>query len=142
MSVDLVYSDEAAVLRWIEGRLGLRLRSDARAIGLARGGKLIAAVGYDTFGTSGCFVHIAALPGVWWAGRRYFEILIPLAAFPFVQCGFRRVSFLIEAGNYRSRRLVERLGARQEGTMRCAGATGGDLILYGMLREECGWLAK
>jgi hypothetical protein len=47
-----------------------------------------------------------------------------------------RVTGLIRAENLNAQRFVSRLGFQYEGRMRKAFPDGGDLMLYGLLREE------
>jgi hypothetical protein len=47
-----------------------------------------------------------------------------------------RVTGLIRAENLNAQRFVTRLGFQYEGRMRKAFPDGGDLVLYGLLREE------
>lgn len=60
--------------------------------------------------------------------------------YPFHQLGVRRVTALVDAKNTKSRSLVEKVGFVKEGTMREA-APEDDVIVYGMLRSECRWIA-
>jgi RimJ/RimL family protein N-acetyltransferase len=63
-----------------------------------------------------------------------------LLAYPFETLGCRRVTALVARKNRRSRRLVEGLGWKLEGTCRRAWDGKQDAMVYGMLREECRWL--
>jgi hypothetical protein len=62
-----------------------------------------------------------------------------LFAYPFLQCGFRRLSAVVKVSNSRSLDCTRRLGFSVEGLLRnwypdCDG------ILFSMLKEECKWL--
>lgn len=61
--------------------------------------------------------------------------------YPFDQLGCARVTAMIHRKNKASRTLVEKLGFKVEGVLRKAAPTGGDIIIYGLLREDCRWLA-
>lgn len=137
---ELIYGDDARVVAWAEPIADSRFRPDAKAIGIAADGALVGAFIYDTFSSTGCFMHVASNGRPMWLGRDPAAVLTPVFAFPFVQCGFRRVSAVIGEDNTRSQRFVRRLGASLEGRMREAGKDGSDLLLFGMLRRECPWV--
>lgn len=56
--------------------------------------------------------------------------------YPFLQMKVRRVTALVDVSNSDSRRLCEHAGFKQEGILR-DGAIDGDVIVYGMTRQEC-----
>lgn len=60
--------------------------------------------------------------------------------YPFLQLGCRRVTANVASNNHKSKRLVERLGFKHEGTLRENVGEGIDMLVYGMLREECRWI--
>ena len=78
-------------------------------------------------------MHIAARPGSPWLSRSYFHAVFEL---PFVQLRVPRVTGLIRAENFKAQHFVSRLGFIREGRMRKAFPDGGDLMLYGLLRED------
>lgn len=54
--------------------------------------------------------------------------------------GFRRLTVHVAADNTPSRRLVERLGWRQEGVLRRGYDGTRDAVVYGLLADECPYL--
>jgi RimJ/RimL family protein N-acetyltransferase len=78
-------------------------------------------------------MHIAARPKSHWLSRSYFNAAFEL---PFLVLEVPRVTGLIRAENLKAQRFVTRLGFQYEGRMRKAFPDGGDLVLYGLLREE------
>ncbi len=72
--------------------------------------------------------------------RRIKHLMIDHA----VDCGFRRIGFMIDARNTRSQRAVEKLGGVREGVLRAERVTWNghvrDTIVYSILAEE--WQAK
>lgn len=132
----LVYGEDAALRGWTEFRLGFRLRDDAQFIGIARQSDLVAAVAFDTFASRGCNIHVASNGGGMWLGRAPAAIVVAVLAYPFIQCGFARVTGLIDADNRRSLRLARRIGFVEEGRMRGASVSGSDLVVMGLLRED------
>lgn len=51
-----------------------------------------------------------------------------------------RITCMVSESNDRSLRLTRGLGFREEGRLRQAGSNGEDMILFGMLKEECEYL--
>jgi RimJ/RimL family protein N-acetyltransferase len=78
-------------------------------------------------------MHIAARPKSHWLSRSFFNASFEL---PFLVLEVPRVTGLIRAENLNAQRFVSRLGFQYEGRMRKAFPDGGDLVLYGLLREE------
>ncbi len=78
-------------------------------------------------------MHIAARPKSQWLSRSFFNASFEL---PFLVLEVPRVTGLIRAENLNAQRFVSRLGFQYEGRMRKAFPDGGDLVLYGLLREE------
>lgn len=58
----------------------------------------------------------------------------------FIKIGVDRISCMVEYDNYKSNSLTHRLGFVQEGVMRKASYNKKDLIVYGMLKDECKWI--
>lgn len=63
-----------------------------------------------------------------------------LFQYPFEQLGVERISCVIAASNKRSRRVVEGLGWKLEGTIRRFYADDEDGLLFGILKSECKWI--
>lgn len=60
---------------------------------------------------------------------------------PFVQFGVNHITCAIEASNLKSVNLCSRMGFRLEGSMRESAVNGEDVLIMGMLKRECPWLA-
>jgi len=136
---DYLYDMEGALL-WAEARIpGNRFRSDAHTLTRKHHGVIRAVVVWDTFSTSGCFISIASDGSRKWLTN---ELAVRACAYPFIQCGHRRMSALVSVRNFDSLVFVRRFGFEKEGCMREAGLDGEDVILFGMLRSECGWLSS
>lgn len=67
-------------------------------------------------------------------------ILKQLFSYPFETLGVNRINCNIESNNTASIKLCSRLGFGHEGTMRKASPDGRDILIFGMLKEECKWL--
>lgn len=96
--------------------------------------KLVGAVVYSRWSDWDVNMHMAGEGN--WLTR---DFLFAAFDYPFNQVGCRRVTGLVEARNFRARRVDEKLGFKLEGRM-LHGCPSGDLLVYGMLRENCRWL--
>lgn len=72
-----------------------------------------------------------------WFNRTFLRAAF---AYPFIQMKYTRVSGLVRVDNYAAQRFDEHLGFKREGLLRKGDDDGTDLILYGMLKEECRWI--
>ena len=134
----VVYDRQQRILAWVGERIDEpNFGLGSHAIGLEQNGELIAGVVYNMFTGSSICMHVAAIPGKRWMTR---EFLWRAFAYPFIQLGCNRVTGLVRVDNFAAQRFDEHLGFKREGLMRRACTDGTDMILYGMLREECRWL--
>ena len=134
----VIYDQQPRILAWV----GERIDEDdfgpgAMAIGLEHNGELISGVVYNMYTKASICMHVAAIPGKRWMTREY---LWRAFAYPFIQLGCNRVTGLVRADNITAQRFDEHIGFKREGLLRKACTDGTDMILYGMLREECRWL--
>jgi RimJ/RimL family protein N-acetyltransferase len=136
MALEFIYGEDERVVRWAEARIGATFPKSI-AIGVERDSKLIAAVVYDRYSGNDICMHVAAEPGARWATK---EAMFRFFAYPFLQLGCSRVTGLVGAENAAARKFDEHVGFVNEGTMRRGMADGTDLIVYGMLRDECRWI--
>lgn len=109
------------------------------AVGFMDSRGLKAALVYNNFHYPNICMHIAARPGSLWCRR---DILYHIFNYPFGQLECSRVTAPVNSRNRRAVRVVEALGYKLEGTLRRAGRMGGDVLIYGMLREECKWVTS
>jgi hypothetical protein len=107
------------------------------SIGLVEDGTIKAGVVYADWNGSNIFMHVAAEPGVVWLTR---GSLYTFFAYPFIQCGCRRVTGWVEASNMAARELDEHLGFVEEARLKQAARDGGDVILYAMTKDQCRFL--
>ena len=137
---ELVYGGESVHVPWAEKVIGHRLRPEAKSIAVVDGSRIRAVFAFDGFSQRGCMIHIATDGTATWPGRDFDNLLTRIFAYPFRQCGYARLTALVAASNTRSVQLVTRRGGVLEGSMRKAAVDGGDLLVFGMLREECRWV--
>lgn len=65
------------------------------------------------------------------------SVIRRVLAYPFQQLKVRRITAEIHAGNERSIRNATALGFREEGRKRRAGPNGTDIVIMGLLPDEC-----
>ncbi len=124
------------VMQFVAERTGEARYDDARAIGLAKDGKLVAGVVFQG-NPPNMLMHFALD-----ASRHVITPAFVAAAFlyPFAMRKCLRVTGLVRVDNLDAQRLDENLGFVREGVMRSAASDGTDMILYGMLRDECRYI--
>jgi len=126
--------DPARVFAFVSERVALQPVGSMRAIGLERGGKLVAGVVYEGYTGHNIWMHVAAEPGSHWLTRDFLRAAF---TYPFVQLGVDRVSGYVDASNAAARRFDEHLGFREEAVLKGAARDGGDVILYVMWKKDC-----
>ncbi|MBI0330727.1 GNAT family N-acetyltransferase [Burkholderia plantarii] len=134
---NLVFDRHDEVMHFVAARTGEARYDDAKAIGLAKDGELVAGVVFQGHNGPNLLMHFA-LDG----SRHLITAAFVAAAFlyPFAMLGCRRVTGLVRVDNLDAQRLDEHLGFVREGVMRSAASDGTDFILYGMLRDECRYI--
>jgi RimJ/RimL family protein N-acetyltransferase len=134
----VIYGQNERVIQWVTDRIA---HTDAVlgnvGIGLEEDGELIAGMVYGNYTPVSICMHVAAAPGKRWANR---EFLYRMFAYPFLQLGVQRITGIIREDNDDSLRFAEQIGCTQEGVMRKACPDGTNLVIYGMLKDECRWI--
>ena len=110
---------------------------NAVTIGLEQDGELIGGVVFNMYTGAAICMSVAGVPGKRWITREFIQRAF---AYPFVQLNCNRATALVRVDNLVSQRFVEQLGFKREGLLRKASTDGTDMILYGILKEECHWL--
>lgn len=98
---------------------------------------ILAAVIYEGYVGNAICMHVAASPGKRWLNRRFLHDAF---AYPFGQLKVVRVTGTVSDSNDQAKKFDEHLGFVREGVIRRGSPDGSDLIIYGMLREECRFL--
>jgi len=126
-------TDEAVA--WAKKIIGINgMSGDVTAISLLDDNdEFLAVTVFSAYTKTNIDMHIAARPKSHWLSRSFFNASFEL---PFRVLEVPRVTGLIRAENLDAQRFVSRLGFQYEGRMRKAFPDGGDLVLYGLLREE------
>lgn len=138
-SIEIVGEQRPIFIDWAQRVMGsVRLAPDAKTIAAVKDGEILAVVCYDTFTEFDCHMHIASNGSRRWISR---ALLREAFAYPFIQCGLRRVTGLVAASNQDAMRFDLHLGFRIEGLCR-EGAPDGDLFILGMLRRECRFIQQ
>ena len=133
----IVAQPKEAIAEFVSARQGqVNEWGDYTALGLIRGGVLVAGVIYNHFSGPNILMHVGAVPGRQWLNRRF---LFAAFDYPFNQLGCRRVTGLVPKRNKVARKFDEHLGFVYEGNMQHA-LPDDDLIVYGLLREKCKWI--
>ena len=133
----LVYNDEN-LIPWASSVIGFTPRSDARAMGWMEHDELRAVVVWDNFSECDCNIHIASDGKPHWFKRQF---MIASFMHPFVQWNLRRVTGLVPAKNEKALKFDKNLGFVEEGYLKNA-LPDGDLVVLGMLRENCRFIPQ
>ena len=138
MSVEFDTSRRPKYREWAAKKIGIdNFRPDAVTITALKDGNIAAVTVFDTFSGNDCQVHVASDGSRTWLSRQYLHLAF---AYPFLQLKLRRVTSLVSEKNAASLNFCQQSGFTQEGRLRKAAERGEDLILLGMLREECRWI--
>lgn len=136
---EVVYDNSDEMVAWAESISENKYRDDARAIGLRDESGYRGVVIFDSFTTTGCWIHVVSDGSRRWLTR---EFILRVFAYPFIQCKFPRINAFVSELNRPSIEFCEGFGWQLEGILREAGAKGEDLFVFGMLRRECRWLPE
>jgi RimJ/RimL family protein N-acetyltransferase len=142
--IDLIVDRDETLAWWVGRELDVDLGPQCRAIGFARGGKLLGACVFHNF----IWPTIEAT--IWtsdpsWCNRR---TLFAIFWHPFINLKCQRMGATTAIHNTHAQRFLERLGFRREGLARSAmryrlvpeGYC--DAVIYGMAPGECRWLGS
>ncbi|WP_159953045.1 GNAT family protein [Rhizobium sp. 18065] len=138
--MSVIYDNQDRMIVWAVDKIGgHEFRPDAKAIGIERGSELVAVVVFDNFSPGSCCISVASDGTRRWLTR---EFLIRVFAYPFIQLGHHRLTALISATNHDSQRFCTSCGFQKEGLLRQGCPDQSDMIVMGLLRDECRWLPE
>ena len=130
----MITSDKLIVGPWVAREIcGSFHPEDSQAIGLDRGGKIVAGVIYEQWNRRSIVCHIAV------RGLLTPTYLAAIFHYPFVHLGVSKIIAPIGETNRTSVRFVEKLGFKLEARLLDA-SPDGSLLLYTMGREACRYL--
>jgi len=133
----LLIGDDEAIARWVGQRVGVDDFGKCVTIGILSGDELIAGVVFNNYRPPGIEATIASTSPRW-CNRATLAVIF---GYVFDQLRCRRLTAITEATNQPVRAFLCHLGFREEGLLRHGFMTG-DAALYGMVREDCRWLAR
>jgi RimJ/RimL family protein N-acetyltransferase len=106
------------------------------ALGVVHNGKLAGGIVYHDNTGHDIMASAAFTTLRWWKP----ETVKTLFAYPFITNKSARVSIKTSENNTRARRMIERLGFKQEGFHPLAIDGLNNAVSYGMTRDDCTWL--
>jgi RimJ/RimL family protein N-acetyltransferase len=130
----LLYGHDRELSLWVGERLGLAgpIRGvDPTAIGVVRGGRVVAVALFSNFQPPTIEITFATTTPRW-ASR---EAIRGILGYPFVQLACKRVTAITEECNGPARAFLERLGFAKEGIHPDAFPSGA-AVSYGLLRRD------
>lgn len=134
----VIYNQNDRVIDWVGDRVNeANFGIGSVGIGLEEDGELIAGVVFNMYNGPSISMHVAAIPGKRWMTRDY---LWRCFAYPFIQLKCNRITGLVREDNIEAQKFDEHLGFKREGLLRQACEDGTNMILYGMLKDECRFL--
>lgn len=136
----ILANQDALVAKWVSSRIAIFEYGSTpyTALGLMnQAGMIIAGCVYQNYTKRDIHMHAAALLDRRWLNRHF---LGECFRYPFEQLDCHRVTGLVPSKNQDAQRFDEHLGFVYEGKIRGILPDGDDLIIYGMLREECRFL--
>jgi RimJ/RimL family protein N-acetyltransferase len=127
------------VLRFFNSRTSLPESVGMKAVGMERGGQVVAGTVYEGFNGNNVWMHLAAEPGARWMTRGFLRYCFH---YPFNEVGVSRVSGYVDASNDKAIKLNEHLGFKREALLKGAAPDGDDVIIYVMNKTDCRWIGR
>ena len=137
----LIIADGERVIPYVDQAIGGRehLPLDSFCIGVVDDNdELQGGVVFTSFDGVGVTLHSAGKNRMW-LNRMFLKAVF---SYPFKQLKCKRLSTLVRADNPHAAVIAEKAGFTLEGRLRKAEIDGCDLLVYGMLKEECPWLGE
>lgn len=133
----VLYGADETVIQFVCERLQeLKGLDKASSLGVVRNNKLIAGIVYTDF--TGHNIHMSiASDDAGWLTR---NVLKHAFGYPFNQLGVERITCTIARKNKRSRKLCKGVGFVEEGKVRRGYDGKQDMMIYGLLKQECRFL--
>ena len=134
----LVINDASRVIPFVDSSIGggEHFPSDCYCLGVDEDGRLIGGVVFTNFDRAGVTLHSAGESAAW-LNRMFLRAVF---SYPFKQLKCRRMTTICRVDNPHAIKFAEKIGFKREGVLRKADDDGTDLLILGMLKEECRWL--
>ena len=134
MSFELITNHSAG--HWTaEQTKGKYFEANSQSIGLKQNGEFVAGVIYENWNRRTITCHIAI------SGRLTPRYLAVIFDYPFVVCDVKKIIVPVDATNFKSVNLVEKMGFTEEARIK-DGMADGDMILYTLAKEDCKYLGE
>ena len=133
----IIWDESDRVIKWTANKLGEKPFQRAVGIGLEYECELIAGVVFADHDENNVLMHVASNGTRHWMTPAYLAFCF---RYPFIALKCERITGLVRSTNFDAQRFDEHLGFVREGQLRRACADGTDMIVYGMLKEECRFL--
>lgn len=134
----LLYGCDEALANWAGQRLRMEIAKPNTAIGVAHGGKILAAAVFNNFRPPNIEITFVTVSPRWASPGAVRAIL----RYPYQQLGCKRITAIIEATNQPARAFLCRLGFKLEGVHPDVFASGA-AETYGLLRKHAlPWVAE
>lgn len=133
-----IVADKERVGEFVMARMPVPVSwTNYAAIGLERDDRIVAGVLYESM--TKCDVNMHCAIDDPYAVN--FAYLFTVFDYPFNQCGLARVTGLVPASNTKTLEFdINKVGFKVEGYVRKALPNGENVVILGMLKEECRWL--
>jgi RimJ/RimL family protein N-acetyltransferase len=139
MSVRVVVGEDSRVGPWVCERTGgVWSPVDAIAVGLEKGGELVAGVIYDHYNGASVCMHVASDGSRQWLNKGFLQFCFEYA---FDRLKVKKVIGMVPSDNVPALQFDARLGFSEEARIKDA-CPGGDLILLTMTRPQCRWIKE
>lgn len=139
MTTALLYNLPYAV-KWANERIKSLgdFPEDTGNLALMRDGVIVAVCVYTEYAGAGVAMNIASDGSKRWMTKQFLRACFE---WPFDYLKVNRVTGLVRADQPDVMKFDEHLGFKREGVLRKAEPDGMDLIIYGMLKDECRWIS-
>lgn len=138
LSGNVLFGADDLVIRWAGRAIeGFTPSPGAKALGVVKGGDLVAGVIYERFNGVHMEVAITARHGSRWASRHTLQHLF---GYPFNQMGCVCISALVPMSNLQSLNLATKLGFKPEAYVKYAAPDGSPMVVLKMYRDKCRWI--
>ncbi len=135
-----IIADAARIGEFVKSRMDFSVDwTDFKAIGIERDGRVVAGVVYEGMTSRDVNMHCAiddpsAVNYAW---------MFTVFDYPFNQCGLIRVTGLVPRSNTKALSFdIDKVGFKVEGIVRKAFPNGDDVVVLGMLKDECKWIRR